>query len=300
MSADAQAQVDAVERGDADYVTVAGEFGGPLSPAGIRELAVRQADNLHSTPLAETDYMFMNTTLPPFDDERVRRALNYAVDRRLVVELTGGSLLAQSTCQVIPPGFPGHQQYCPSTLNPNPAGSWDAPDLARAQRADRGLRHARVRRHGLHLARASEGGAVLRHVAARARLSQLAARAPYRPLLHADHDPRSRVQMGYDGWYADYLAPSNFIGLYECSVPINITQYCDSQVDAQIDRARAEQATDPTAAIPLWRDADRMITDAAPSVELLNRKSAVLVSDRVENVQEHPLWGVLEDQLWVE
>jgi YVTN family beta-propeller protein len=300
VSNDAQAQVDAVERGDADYAKVAGEFGGPLSPAGIRELAVREADRLHSTPLPETDYMFMNTTVPPFDDARVRRALNYAVDRRLVVELTGGPLLAQSTCQATPPGFPGHQQYCPFTLNPNPAGSWDAPDLARAQRLVEasGTRGSEVEVFTwpgrAHAARYFV--TLLRELGYRGSLRVLPIGRYYSTIA----DPDSNVQMGYDGWYADYLAPSNFIGLYECSAPGNVSRYCDRRLDAQIERARAEQSADPTAAIPLWRDADRMITDAAPSVELLNRKSAVLVSDRVENVQEHPLWGVLEDQLWVE
>ena len=38
--------------------------------------------------------------------------------------------------------------------------------------------------------------------------------------------------------------------------------------------------------------------DISP-VGLLNRRFAVPVSERVENVQLHPLFGVLEDQLWV-
>ena len=301
VSEDADAQVDAVERGDADYVKVAGEFGGPLSPAGIRELAVREADHLHSTPLPETDYVFMNTTLPPFDDARVRRALNYAVDRRLVVELTGGSLLAQPTCQATPPGFPGHQQYCPFTLNPNPAGSWDAPDLARAQRLVEasGTRGSAV--DGLHLARASTGRALLRDAAA----ASWAIAAPCACFPSAATTRRSTIRDRASRWAttAGMRITSRrrtSSGSTSARSPTTSPSYCDPRVDAQIDRAREEQSTDPTAAIPLWRDADRMITDAAPSVELLNRKSAVLVSDRVENVQEHPLWGVLEDQLWVE
>ncbi len=217
VSADAESQVAAVEDGQADLVTVSGEFGGPLSPAGVRELAVRHADRLHSAPLPETDYMFLNVRLPPFDDARVRRALNYAVDRRLVVALAGGSRLAQPTCQIIPPGSPGHRPYCPYTLNPNPAGTWTAPDLARAQRlveasGTQGTRvkvwawpeRERIARYFVSL---------LDELGYRSSLRLLPVGAYYAAVL----DPDSRIQIGYNGWYADSLAPSNFVHpIYDC------------------------------------------------------------------------------------
>ena len=48
-----------------------------------------------------------------------------------------------------------------------------------------------------------------------------------------------------------------------------------------------------------WRSVDRRLADAVPAVPLFNRQHLTLVSDRVENVQYHPLWGVMYDQLWV-
>jgi hypothetical protein len=79
----------------------------------------------------------------------------------------------------------------------------------------------------------------------------------------------------------------------------NFSRYCDRVLDAEIDRTLSGRGTNPVAPTEFWADADRRITDAAPAVGLLNRKFAVLVSERVENVQLHPLFGVLEDQLWV-
>ena len=113
-------------------------------------------------------------------------------------------------------------------------------------------------------------------------------------------DPESRVQIGYNGWYADSLAPSNFVlPSFDCDTADNLSRYCDPALDAEIDRALSQPATNPVAPPEFWANADRRITDAAPAVGLLNRKSAVLVSERVENVQQHPMFGVLEDQLWV-
>jgi peptide/nickel transport system substrate-binding protein len=244
--------------------------------------------------------MFLNTRLPPFDDARVRRALNYAVDRRLVVSLAGGSQLAQPTCQVIPPGSPGHRAYCPYTLNPNPAGTWTAPDLARAHRLVEasGTKGARVKVWAWpereRIARYFVS--LLRELGYRSSLRLLPVGAYYAAAL----DPDSRIQVGYNGWYTDSLAPSNFVlPIYDCDSVENFSRYCDRTLDAEIDRTLSQQGTDPVAPIEFWADADRRITDAAPAVGLLNRKSAVLVSERVENVQQHPVFGLLKDQLWV-
>ena len=50
--------------------------------------------------------------MPPFDDVRVRRALNLAVDRAKVERLIG--LGAPPTCQILPPNFPG---YVPTAVH---------------------------------------------------------------------------------------------------------------------------------------------------------------------------------------
>jgi peptide/nickel transport system substrate-binding protein len=56
-----------------------------------------------------TYYFWMNTTRPPFDDLKVRQAVNYAVDpaalERLYVGALGGSQ------QILPPGMPGYKKF---------------------------------------------------------------------------------------------------------------------------------------------------------------------------------------------
>jgi len=51
----------------------------------------------------------MNTTEPPFDDLKVRQAVNYAVNTEALERIYSGSLSA--THQVLPPGMPGHEEF---------------------------------------------------------------------------------------------------------------------------------------------------------------------------------------------
>jgi peptide/nickel transport system substrate-binding protein len=56
-----------------------------------------------------TYYFWMNTTRPPFDDLKVRQAVNYAVDPAALERIYVGSLVG--TQQILPPGMPGYKKF---------------------------------------------------------------------------------------------------------------------------------------------------------------------------------------------
>ena len=125
LGASVNAEVSAVERGQADYTL-------DPPPAGrLSEVQTRFAGQLNVNPTDELIFMGLNTRARPFTDPRVRRALNYAVDRARLARLLGQE--SQPVCQMLPTYIPGHQPYCPYTLDPSARGTWSAPDLRKAR-----------------------------------------------------------------------------------------------------------------------------------------------------------------------
>jgi len=298
--------VDAVERGNADVLL-------SPSPARLPELATRYAGQLHSGPLGATIGLVLNTRVPPFNVLAARQALNAALDRSKLIQLIGGPLAAQPTCQILPPALPGYRPYCPYTLNPGPGGVWTAPDLARAERLVNasGTRGARVTvvtgAFGTKIPDRTTGRYLV------SVLGQLGYRASLRvitdPYAYARrlYDSRQHTQVGWFSWYQDYPAPSDFIGpLLTCRsfIPgnpmnLNAAEFCNQRIDAQVKQALMLQPGNPNAATALWARIDREIVDQAPWVPIYNPRSLVMLSARVGNYQFDPYWSVLIDQLWV-
>ena len=287
-----------VERGRADWV-------GALIPTPrLRALRIRHAGLLHENPSFDVGYIPLNTRRPPFDDVRVRRALNLAIDRAAIARMHGGTALATPTCQPLPPGFRGFRRYCPYTLHPRADGRWTGPDLRRARRlvTASGTRGMRIdvwgvtdlpfldRRLPVHVA------SVLRSLGYRTTLHLV----PYNSL---DTPARRRgLQLTVDGdWIPDYPAPSSYLpAFFSCHGGNNRKQYvCDAGLDRRMQRASAVELQDPARAARLWAEIDHELVDRAYWVPTVNVGIAELVSPRLRNYQYHPVWGFMAAQAWV-
>jgi YVTN family beta-propeller protein len=288
--------VAAIDHGRADWML------GLIPPAQLSELRLSRPAQLHTSPAFIVEFVSLNAHRPPFDDVRVRRALNYAIDRSKIARMYGGRAVATPLCQPLPPGMPGYRRYCPYTAEPRADRAWRAPDLARARRlvAASGTRAARVEIWGTtdQVGTPRELPAyfaqVLRSLGYRTRLRVV-------PSAQLTASLRRRIHFSVDGdWAPDYPAPSAYIpGFFGCDGGFSNGYFCEPQLDRRMRRAAALELKDPRRAAALWARIDHEIVDRALWVPTVSLRAPEFVSERVQNYQYNPIWGFIADQVWL-
>jgi peptide/nickel transport system substrate-binding protein len=263
------------------------------------------SSRLHNGPNLGTAGFWLNTRLAPFNDLRVRQALNYAVDRNRLVAIAGGPAVSQVTCQWLAPNMNGYRRYCPYTRNPDAAGTYNGPDLAKARRlvAASGTKGQPVTVWAPDIRIGRLNGAyfvsVLRRLGYEARFQTFPAKPPFW---------KSDRQSGVAGWGVDYPSTNNFFepvltcGFYtpDPKTNSNYSAFCNHSVDAEIARAHDLQTSDPASATRLWSRIDRQITDQAPWVPMRTDLVPDLVSRRTGNyIYCFLSFSACLDQLWV-
>jgi peptide/nickel transport system substrate-binding protein len=296
-----EAQITAIENGEADWTLEA-------PPADrLTEMSTKYASQVHLEPLTAFWYAPMNVNLPPFNKLKARQAVNYAIDRNAAVKIFGGVNLATPSCQVLPPGFPGHKDYCPYTKNPG--AKWSAPDVAKAKRLVKesgtaGQRVAVVMQDD----EVNKGmGVYLQSV-----LNEIGYKATVKPIsanifFTYAQNTKNKVQINVQQWYQDYPAASDFLYiLFGCASfhpgsdsSINIAGFCDKKIDARMKHALKVGVTNEEAANAEWQQIDRAVTDAAPMATLFNPKHVDFVSKRVGNFTFSKQFYWLVGQSWV-
>jgi peptide/nickel transport system substrate-binding protein len=288
-------ELDMVVAGTADVMI--GVSPNRADPAKLEQVRAEYPAQVHPW-VSGTTYLHMNVALAPFDDPNVRHAVSMALDRGKLVELRGGSLQAEETCQVLLPNTQGYRPYCPYTLDPNPGGTWTAPNLDAARqlvkasgKAGASVTVSSVPRNlplGEHVV------AVLNEIGFKATLKKVT--------LDDLFDPKQgpKMQSMLVNWFSDATSSASFFTIFTCNDPNNLSRFCDPAFDAAVKNALDTQQTNTAAAGEAWATVDRIVVDAAPIAALIHQLEADFVSARVGNFQHHPQWGILLDQLWVQ
>jgi peptide/nickel transport system substrate-binding protein len=101
---DQQQQVDELQSGRLDWL-----FDPPPADRHLELEGGRGGTQQRVEPTLSTYYFWLNTKQPPFDDLKVRQAVEYAVDPSKLALIYSGQVAP--TDQILPPGMPGYEPF---------------------------------------------------------------------------------------------------------------------------------------------------------------------------------------------
>jgi YVTN family beta-propeller protein len=290
-----QAAVSDIEHGQADWMFA------QVPAAQYQQLELQDPAQVHSNPQFSIEFIPFNTHLPPFNDVRVRRALNYAINRSTIAQLYGGPSFATPTCQTIATGIPGYAPYCPYTL-PRATGAYTGPNLAIARRLveQSGTKGERIDIWGSpdegFIPPATTGyiADVLRSLGYNVHVHLI-------PIASVNPQLNRRIQISVIGdWTPNWPDPSAYLpAFFACGGSNGNGYYCNPGLDHQMQRAERLELTNPREAQAIWESVDQRLTNAAVWVPTVTTRDVELTSSRLHNYEYNPVWGFLADQSWL-
>jgi peptide/nickel transport system substrate-binding protein len=264
-------QVNDLEAGRYDWM------GNP--PPADRYAAVKskyEGSQFKVEPTISTYFFWMNTRQAPFDDVKVRQAVNYAVDARALERVYAGQLTG--TQQILPPGMPGYKRI---ELFPHSLAK--AKELVAA--AKPGDREITIWTD--NESPNDEAGEYLEGV-----LKELGFETTLK-IVNADNyfglignESTPNLDIGFANWFEDYPHPNDFFGPLlngESIVPAgatNLARIDDSQLNAEIDRL-AEGPLTPQVESE-YAELDRKFMEQAPWVPYGTSTLPTFVSSEID------------------
>lgn len=244
--------VDAFAAGDLDYT--------PVSSIDATWLGYDQTfgPQLRLVASLAVEYYGFDTTKPPFDDARVRKAFGEAVDWRRMATLSGDEGTAQVANSMVPPGIPGRRDkdFVPV---------YDPAD-ARKLLAEAGYAGGA----GFPSTTLMTGGsgfdeAIVTEIK---RELGITLRAETMGDGYFDRLTSDPPTMWALGWVADYPGRNDFLGvLLGTGASNNYGRWSSPTFDTAI--AEAVSATDPAAASAAYDRAETVVRDEVPVVPVV-------------------------------
>jgi peptide/nickel transport system substrate-binding protein len=264
-------------------------------PAVLKQVVTKQKDQLTLVPNGGGRWVAMNTTIKPFDDVNVRRAVVAGFDRNAMRLTRGGELIGDIPTHFIPPEVPGFEE----------AGGLKGPgiDFMSHPEGDMALSAEYFKKAGyasgkyegkepILMVGTSEGVAQKAAEVAKENLAKMGFKIRLR-LVTQDamytkfcNSPPAKVAICPNvGWLKDfsdaqtYLDPTfNGANILQTGNS-NWSQLNDPELNKMMDDAKT--ITEPQERADAWGAIDKKLTELAPAVDWVWDKTPLIRSENV-------------------
>jgi oligopeptide transport system substrate-binding protein len=241
-----------------------------------------------------TQYYLFNLKKPPFNNQKVRQAFNYAIDRDKIIEkVLFGQAYGPATSGMVPPTF---DFYDTKEIK---GYTYDA-DKARKLLAEAGYANGKNFPEVQLLV--NSGNSRNNTIAAeiQKQLQQvLNVNVNFESLPNVDKfllQTAGKGDMFRDGWVADYPSPESFLSVFygapvdkdtsKISYP-NTIKYMNAEFDIWYEKGR--DALNRDSAAVYFKKAEQILVNDAPLIPLYYESNYRLISSRLKNFYTNPL-----------
>ncbi|GJJ20971.1 ABC transporter substrate-binding protein [Mycolicibacterium mageritense] len=265
------AQVTGVQQNKIDFMT------DPPDADRLPEVKARYGNRFRLEDSINTYYFWMNTQQAPFNDLRVRQAINYAIDPEALNRIFGGRL--HPTQQILPPGMPGYEEY---KLYPGPDVNKAKQLIAEANPADRNITvwtddEPDRKRIGEYY------HDVLTQLGFNATLKVIAGDVYWTTI---GNQTTPDLDTGFADWFQDFPHPDDFFRPLingKSILPTNGNNFSRvniPELDAKMDQLLTQQLSDDVK--KGYADLDRSFMEQAIWAPYGNEQFTTFVSDRMD------------------
>jgi peptide/nickel transport system substrate-binding protein len=270
------AQVTGIEQNTIDFMV------DPPDADRLAEVKAKFGERFRLDESINTYYFFMNNKTAPFNDIRVRQAINYAIDPEALNRVFGGRL--HPTQQILPPGMPGYEEYKPYPYDLVKAKAL----LAQANPTDKDItvwtddepERKRIGEYYHDLLTQLGFNATLKVVAGNVYFATIG------------NTSTPDLDTGFVDWFQDYPHPDDFFRPLLNGANIlptnnsNYSQVAIPQNDAKMDDLSKQQLTDDVK--KQYAALDKAYMDQAVWAPYGNEERSTFVSDRIDFDKTNP------------
>jgi peptide/nickel transport system substrate-binding protein len=223
-------------------------------------------------------YFFLNASVPPFDDQRVRQAANHAIDPDAINRIQGGTI--EPANETLPKGIPGYRDW--PDLYPH--------DVNRARQLVRtaGAEGEQVTVWGDDVPTTRRTMEYYAEVLNDIGLDAEVRIIPGETYFQTIGDRSTRAQTGFSNWIQDYPHPANFIDVVlnpDNVVATGNNNWSYNADDRQLARKITAAAAEPELTDEVedqWAQIDREIQEKAYWAVYGTRKQTTFFSERMD------------------
>jgi ABC-type transport system substrate-binding protein len=263
-----------LKKGEVDIV------GDGIPPAQFAEVMADPAnkDLIAVGEQLHTGYLTMNVTSPPFDNVKVRQAVNMAINKERIVRLINNR--GATATQALPPAMPGY--------NPDNKGYPHDPEGAKKLLAEAGAAEIATELYAMNVdPNPRIAQAIQQDLAAVGIKAEIRSLAQAEVIAAGGAGKAPMIWSGGMAWIADFPDPANFYyGILGCAGAVeggwNWSKYCNKELDARAEKADAMVKSDQAEARILeWRAIFDDVLKDAPWAPVFNEKRFTYHSARL-------------------